>query len=536
MQRIDAVRPTRIAAALLLCLAVFFAAGCKKETKTDPFMEKWKAMEKIAQGHSPSPPLREKPSDLVAQDVMPIEPERELPKILVSEFDARNTNIVAALRSLGKAAGQSIMVSPGVTGTINVNLRNLPWDQVFKGIVKTNGLAWEWADDIIRVMTAEDMENDLKLDQIRFRKPLVTTAIKINYANAESLREDFEKILTKDAEGKPRGSVEVVEHTNSLIVHSVKEDVVNIAELVDKLDRPSAQVRLKAYIVETTDDVARELGIQWGGLYQRRGVTGARNSLSIVPGGTDVQDDGTYTSVLNSTAGGMSRQGYAVNFPGNVPNDDGEGMALGLVYGAMNGNVLEVQLRALAEDDKVNILSSPSITTLDNQTAYTENGEEVPFITLDESGNAEVEWKDAVLRLEITPHVVDDLNLKLDIEVKKDEVDFSRDVQGNPVIIKKATKTSLITRNNETVVISGLTRHSQTQGSAGVPGLKDIPGLGWLFKSDSSSNEKEEVLIFITPTILAEWMPGEVQKSMEEVEAEVQDKMDKKQEQDGEKQ
>ena len=87
-------------------------------------------------------------------------------------------------------------------------------------------------------MTAADMEKNIQIDNLRFRQPLVTTAIKINYANAESLREDFEKLLAKDTEGNPRGSVEVVEHTNSLIIHSVKDDVVHIAELVDKLDRP----------------------------------------------------------------------------------------------------------------------------------------------------------------------------------------------------------------------------------------------------------------------------------------------------------
>ncbi|WP_461208244.1 type IV pilus secretin PilQ [Desulfocurvus sp. DL9XJH121] len=528
MQENRPARAARNAVTLLLCLAALAALGCKKETKTDPFLEKWKIMAEQSQGHSPSPPELVEPTDLVAKDVMPLEPERELPGTMVSEFDARNTNIVAALRSLGRAANQSIMVSPGVAGTINVSLRDLPWDQVFKGIVRTHGLAWEWEGDIIRVMTAEDMEKNLKLDQIRFRQPLVTTALKINYADAESLREDFEKLLSKDSEGKARGSVEVVEHTNSLIIHSVKEDVVQIAELVNKLDRPSAQVRLKAYIVETTDDVARDLGIQWGGLYRRTHVTGANNTLAVVPGGINVdKDTGEYTSVLNSNAGGMSGQGYGVNFPGNTVSDTGQGMALGLVYGALNGNVLEVQLRALAEDNKLNILSSPSITTLDNQTAYTENGEEVPFITLDESGNAEVEWKDAVLRLEITPHIVDSLNLKMDIEVKKDEVDFTRQVQGNPVIIKKATKTSLIARNNETVVISGLTRSKSGSGTSGVPGLKDVPGLGWLFKSDSKSDEKEEVLIFITPTILAEWQHGEIQKTMEEVEAEVQAKRDK---------
>ncbi|BBD08519.1 type IV pilus secretin PilQ [Desulfovibrio ferrophilus] len=512
---------SRIVLTAMLCLCLLAIAGCKKDTtERDPFYEKWKEMAEQSKGHSPSPPQRVAPSDLVAKDIE-LEPERELPSVMIGGLDMRNANVVAVLRALGKIANQSIMVSPGVAGTINVNVENLPWDQVFKGLTRTHGLAWEWEGQILRVMTAEDMEKNLKLDQIRYRKPLVTTAIKINYADAEQLREDMEKLLAKDAEGNPRGSVEVVEHTNSLIIHSVKEDVVRFAELVDKLDRPSAQVHFKAYIVETSSDTARDLGIQWGGGYASSNQSGAWSA----GGGADNRDvdTGIANPTLNNTRPGATGSAYAMNFPGNIPNDDGIGAQLGLAYVTASGNVLEVQLRALEEDSKLNILSNPSLTTLDNQTAYTENGEEVPFVTIDEAGNYEVEWKDATLRLEITPHVIDGVNLRMDINVKKDEVDFTRTVQGNPLIIKKATETSLISRSGETVVISGLKRTRNTSGGAGLPYLKDVPGLGHLFGSTSKGEELEEVLIFITPTILAEWIPGEVQKTLEEVETDIND-------------
>lgn len=521
----------RAIAYVLACLLVLAGlaplAGCKKnEPKQDPFYEKWQEMAEQARGHSPSPPERVPAGDLVAEDIRP-EPEKELPATVIGSLDMRNANIVAVLRALGKIAGQSIMVSPGVQGTINVSIENLPWDQVFRGLTRTHGLAWEWEGEIIRVMTAEDMERNLKLDEIRFRQPLVTTAIKINYADAEQLREDMEKLLAKDAEGQPRGSVEVVEHTNSLIIHSVREDVVRFAELVEKLDRPSAQVHFKAYIVETSSDTARELGIQWGGIYSRS-IGGKGENLTVIPGGENYDDaTGNYEGTLNQGAGGLSDQAFGINFPGNVPNADGAGAQFGFLLSSVTGDVLEMQLRALEEDSKLNILSNPSLTTLDNQTAYTENGEEVPFVTVDEAGNYEVEWKDATLRLEITPHVIDGVNLRMNINVKKDEVDFTRTVQGNPLIIKKATETSLITRSGETVVISGLKRTRISEGTAGVPHLKDVPGLGRLFSSDSKTSELEEVLIFIVPTILAEWRPGERQKTMEEIEAEVTERLER---------
>jgi type IV pilus assembly protein PilQ len=176
------------------------------------------------------------------------------------------------------------------------------------------------------------------------------------------------------------------------------------------------------------------------------------------------------------------------------------------MIGTLGGNILDMQLNALQRDSKLNILSSPSITTLNNQKAFTENGERVPYSTLDTSVTPPtrvVKFEDAVLRLEITPHVIDEQTLSMKILVKKDEVDPIRNVDGNPYIIKKTTETNLIVRNGETIVISGLTKQRTLGGDSGLPGLKDVPVLGWLFKSDDRSQKMEEVLIFITPKILA---------------------------------
>ena len=162
-------------------------------------------------------------------------------------------------------------------------------------------------------------------------------------------------------------------------------------------------------------------------------------------------------------------------------------------------------MQALQKDSKLNILSSPSITTLDNQLAFTENGKKVPFVTTTTSGGVTsqtVIFENVVMRLEITPHVIDGKNLKMKIKVAKDELDPTLAVQGNPVIIKKLTETNLIVMDGETIVISGLTKETTGGGSAGVPWLKDIPLLGYLVKADSKNEAMEEVLIFITPHIL----------------------------------
>jgi type IV pilus assembly protein PilQ len=243
----------------------------------------------------------------------------------------------------------------------------------------------------------------------------------------------------------------------------------------------------------------------WGGYNKGSNISG-NNDLIISGGGTRTSSTSDITPTTNGPIG-IGGVGLGANFQANNLTSTASG-SLGLLFGKVGGNLLEVQLQALQNDSKLNILSSPSITTLDNQKAYTENGERVPFVTLSSgtSGGAATQtttFQDVVLRLEITPHVIDGKNLKMTILVKKDEVDTTRkDALGDPYIIKKQTETVLVVQDGETIVISGLTKQTKSASGNGVPWLEDIPLVGWAFKSDSKSDEKDEVLIFITPHIL----------------------------------
>jgi type IV pilus assembly protein PilQ len=362
-------------------------------------------------------------------------------------------------------------------------------------------------------MALEDMEHDIRLattvDKRRSQR-LVTMIVNVDFADANKLKESVKELLTKDRDGKVRGSVSVDEHTNALIIQATREDLERIKPMLEKLDKPIPQIAIKANIVEASKDTARDLGVMWGGVY---GNVVNSNQYIITPGGsggtygtvTPPAVVGPYTPTTGST--GIGGQGMGVNFPidpTKIAAAGGVG-SLGLIFGTLGGSFLEVQLQALQRDGKVNILSSPSITTLDNQTAYTENGERVPYVATTSTGGQvtqEVKFEDAVLRLEVTPHVIDGKNLKMKIKVKKDEVDTTRTVQGNPYIIKKQTESTLIVQDGETIVISGLTKQTATLNSTGLPGLKDVPGLGWLFGTDGSSKLFQEVLVFITPHIL----------------------------------
>lgn len=426
-----------------------------------------------------------------------------------------------------------ILVKNDLKGDVNVDFRSIPWDQAFTGLLKTHGLTYVWEGSIIRVMTIEDIEHELKqkaqMREVQLLDPLITIVVPIDYAIDDEvpasniakssgssgsfgssvstnpktnkgtiLKKNIESLLSK-SKSEQRGSVLLDPNSNSLIISAIEQDIIKIKKVLDIIDKPRSQILIKANIVETSKSVARDLGIKWGGF--NSGSLGGKESL-IVTGGKGVP------------TGGIGGQGFGVNFPagsagsGILNAATGPLGTLGLMFGVIGGNLLEMELQALQEDNKLNILSSPSITTLDNMTAYTENGERVPYVTQSSGSTVqnptyETKFEDVVLRLEITPHVIDGKSLKMKIAVKKDEVDDSRQSKmGDPYIIKKTTETVLIVRDGETIVISGLTKQRQMTGAMGWPWLKDIPVLGWAFKATSKTDSMEEVLIFITPHIL----------------------------------
>lgn len=503
---------------LLSTLLIFGCTANETVKKEIPF-EKWSTMGETQTGRSPAP--RDRSMSIVQEFIkgtgeaggeLKAAPIKELPTQLVS-LKMRQADVKTVLRSLARIVNKNVLVKSEIKGEMTIDFHDVPWNQAFNGILRTQGLTYVWEGDIIRVITLDDMEQDLKRQTqemgIQWVAPLLTVVVPIDYAKPKDLKENLESFLTRSKEDKPRGSVRVDEHSNSLIISAIKDDLLKMMSIIEKIDKPTPQIQIRANIVETSKDTARNLGIQWGGMYARKV---GNDNLYVTPGGSGGSATppgsalaGTYTPTYGTS--GISGQGYGVNFPvasSAMALAGGVG-SLGLMIGSIGGNILDLQLNALQKDGKLNILSSPSITTLDNQLAFTENGEKVPFSTIDTSvtpPTRTVKFEDAVLRLEITPHVIDGRNLSMKILVKKDEVDMSRTVEGNPFIIKKQTSTSLIVQDGETIVISGLTKQRRLSSESGLPWLKDVPILGWLFKGEGKTELMEEVLIFITPKIL----------------------------------
>jgi type IV pilus assembly protein PilQ len=508
------------AAALVVLLGLSGCAGKDVPTESDQVFKEWKSRAAEARGHSPSPVRRRisKPSrppgppDQPAPSSRAASSDPRLPQQNIS-LTMHGAEISAVLRALARAVDQNIMINDSVRGRVDVSLKAVSWDQAFRGILRTYGLVYLWEGDIIRVVTVEDKNRELeqletdqrikaKEEELRLTQPLITQIVEIEYADAEGLRENLEQFLTRREEDQLLGSVMVDRHTNSLIIQAVRSDLERMLPLIEALDRPTPQILIEAHIVEATKDAARKLGVQWGGLYN----TGINSKQAwITPG-----------SIANPAGSGVTpgsgesvnpTSGTAGNFPANLTTRDAAGnllgLDLGLILESASGNILSVQLQALEEEGQLNILSSPNITTSDNQQAFIESGRDVPYQTV-EDDDVQIEYRKAVLRLEVTPHVIDDETLKMVIFVTKDDVDFSNAVGNNPLIITKRARTDVILFDGQTTVIGGLNRELTSDDAYGVPFLKDIPGLGYLFKGANKDKELEDLLIFVTPHILGE--------------------------------
>lgn len=516
-------RIMKLVSGLVVLMFLISCSGDLKNSKKDPIFEKWETIAENSKGNSPAPEQKNiSIADLTAKQVsaaaLAEASAKKLPSTPINLI-MRQAELKAVLRAMAKSVNLNLMLKNELKGEISVDFRGVPWDQAFVGVLRTYGLNYVWEGNIILVKTTEDIEMELKqkvqLRDIKWVEPLLQPVIiNIDYADVTKLQKLLEDLLTKDKEGKPRGSVKIDEHSNSLVISVMRDDLAKMLPIIERIDKPTAQILIKANIVETSKSVARDLGIKWGGWHST--ATGD-DSRMYVTGGSGVPVGGvggsnpTTTPTINAL--NSQRSGFGANFPAGSAGDVilnsavGPLGTLGLMFGTIGGNLLEVELQALQKDSKINIVSSPSITTLDNQLAFTENGRRVPFVTSTTSSGVTtqtVTFENAVMRLEITPHVIDGKNLKMKIKVVKDELDFTRaaSMLGNPIIIKKLTETSLIVKDGETIVISGLTKETNGDGDAGLPWFKDIPLLGYLGKADSKNKAMEEVLIFITPHVL----------------------------------
>ncbi len=448
--------------------------------------------------------------------------EREKPKWsgdrLTLQF--QDMDLKAILHTLGDFAGLNIVISDDVQGSMALNLVNVPWDQALDIILKSKGLGKRQEGNVIMVAPADVIaareEQELEaLKQVEELAPLRTEIIQVNYAKAIELASllkpsnlstsnDTGSTSAEQAVGilSDRGAISVDVRTNSLIVKDIPAKIDDARRLIERLDRPVQQVLIEARIVTADDGFARDIGARFG-------ITDNFNSGEATTSGTiaGVEEHSPFVISERDTATGnalpFTNDRLNVNLP--VSNPAG---SLGLSFFRLaEGLILDLEISALESEDRGEVVASPKVITANQKEAFIKAGEEIPFQQSSggASGATTIEFKEAVLELKVTPQITPDGRVNLDLSITQDtrgEVIIFDGITGAPAINTQEIGTQVLVNNGETIVLGGIFQHRTKFSTSKVPLLGDIPFMGWLFRNTQREDQKQELLIFVTPKIL----------------------------------
>ena len=435
----------------------------------------------------------------LSKEVISQEPEPFSKNVFVGKrvsFEFKDIGIHNLLRMIAEVAQKNIVVADDVQGKVTIRLKNVPWDQALELVLRSKSLGKETlGNNIIRVAPLRVLEEEARLREERARtmvrqEPLVIQLIPVSYANADQMKDRVKELLTE------RGTVSVDTRTNTLIVREVASNMERTRSLVSSLDTQTPQVLIESRIVEANTNYTKEFGIQWGGNASMSPATGNAtgiafpNTISIGGAAGDTPNAGT-----------SSAPQYAVNLP--VAVGAGSGGGLGFVFGSAGGAFqLNLRLSALETQGHVKTISAPKVTTMNNSTARISQGISLPFSQVSASG-VNTAFVEARLSLEVTPHITADGSVLMNIRAENNQPDPSNTgANGQPAIQRKEATTQVLVKDAETTVIGGIYVRSGSSNSASVPGLSRIPILGHLFKNYRETENRQELLIFITPRIL----------------------------------
>ena len=395
------------------------------------------------------------------------------------------------LRVFAEISGLNIVIDPAVKGTVDVALRDVPWDQALDIILRANKLGYSVDGTVVRIAPIatlseeETLRHKLADDQALAGELRVLTK-PLSYARAEELQ----ALLTKTVLSK-RGTVQVDLRTNTLIISDLQAQLDAAASLITTLDTAQPQVEIEARIVQTTKAFARALGVQWGASGRVDAALGNSTNLAFPNNG----------SIGGRTGGtqGAAGQESAVNL-GVGAATSALGLALGSVNGAFN---LDVALSALESSGNGRILSTPRVSTLNNVEAEVTQGIQIPLQTIS-NNTVTVTFKDAALTLKVTPQITAAGTVIMKVSLENATPDFAKAAgpAAIPPINTQRALTTLLVSDGQTSVIGGIYTSSQVNSTDRTPGLGQIPLLNWLFKRERIEDESRELLIFITPRII----------------------------------
>ncbi len=415
-------------------------------------------------------------------------------------LDFQDADITNVLRLIADVSNMNLVVGQKVNAKVTMKLVDIPWDQALGMILKTNSLGMVREDNIVWIDTlaniAKQQDAAAKAQESKLKaEPLVTKIIYIQNVDAKDIKATLTQHLS------PRGRLQVNSGTNALVLQDTESTVAQFKKLVVKLDLPSPQVQIEGRIVQADTSYARSFGVQWG--FQNINGDPASGRFAIVGNIT-----GPFANQTKSDSLGETNTDFLVNLPAAV---EGLGSipAIGLNIGKFLGDSAALDLRLSAGEllGLIKTLAAPKITTLDKQLAKIEQGESIPFQTTSLQGT-QTTFVDANLALEVTPQITSRdpneraKNILLKVKVTRNSVG-ERSNPAGPSIDKKEASTQVLVRDGETMVIGGIFLDEQRNTVGGVPYLSRIPVLGWLFKNKSENVSKQELLIFLTPTIVS---------------------------------
>ncbi len=417
----------------------------------------------------------------------------------------------AVLQLLGDTAGQNMVMSDSIGGNVTLRLQSVPWDHALDIVMRTKGLDMRRDGNVIYIAPAAEIaarEKELlsARQEVQQLAPLRTEYLQVNYAKAGDLA-----ALIKSGAGSSllseRGSVAIDERTNTLLLQDTSERLADIRRLVSTLDIPVRQVMIEARIVIVNDDFSRELGVRFGGQFaigvggsDGEGIIGGRNQ-AIADDNLVIDHDGTASNTGDGWAVLDPLDRYMVNLP--VANPAGR-LALTLLD---SDYLVDLELTAAQAEGRGEIISSPRLITANQREATIEQGVEIPYQESSASGATTTQFKKAVLSLKVTPQITPDNRVILDLTVSKDSVgSLVASATGGlvPSIDTREIVTQVLVNDGQTVVLGGILESERREQEKKVPLLGDVPVLGRLFKSTSNVDNKDELLIFVTPRILRE--------------------------------
>jgi type IV pilus assembly protein PilQ len=443
-------------------------------------------------------------------------------------LDLKDADIQNVLRLLADVSGLNIIATDDVKGKVTLHLTDVPWDQVLDLVLRSNQLEQSRDGNVVRISTVTRLREEREAlraaqDAEREVEPLRVRYVRVNYARADDeLVDKVKGVLTE------RGSVTFDERTNTIIVRDIQRGINDADELIRQLDEQSPQVLIEAQIVEATEDFARGLGVQWGFSDIQSVATGNPTGQNF-PGSIAVGGGSTGTGTAppispgGATGTGVVRPGlpFLADFP--VPSGFGSGFgggtaaALDLALGSLDGSkALTARLTALEEEGKGKVISRPRVITMNNVAATIQSltilrvklpstGTVINTGTGGVAGGASnaTEKINTGITLVVTPQVSQDGFVLMSIFAKSSQPDFTRTVDGIPNEVSREANSNVLVPNGETVVLGGIFRNTQDDREAGLPYLRSVPALGWMFKRMLRASHREELLVFLTPRIVS---------------------------------